>query len=64
MEKRVKYFLYVIGSNPRIDIPFESPTDELAVESAIRRAGELAFELWDGNRLVLRWLQTGKDKAG
>lgn len=56
----VQYSLYVIGSKPRIDIPFESPDDKLAVEAAIRRAGGLAFELWNGNRLVLRQLRTGK----
>jgi hypothetical protein len=56
----MQYSLYVIGSNPRIDIPFESPSDELAAETAARRAGGLAFELWNDNRLVLRRQRTGK----
>jgi hypothetical protein len=54
-KKRVQYYLYVIGSTPRIEIPFESPDDELAIETAMRRAGGLAFELWCENRLVKRW---------
>jgi hypothetical protein len=47
------YFLNVVPDQPSV-CPFESRGDKEAYATARERAGRRPFELWAGNRLVVR----------